>query len=167
MKTYIFIIVILSISTIAIAQRPDDYHEQLDGLINKTVPLIRAGELSSEMEQDDGIYLLDTREKEEYNVSHIAGADCVGYDNFRMRSVKDIPRDATVVVYCSLGVRSEKVGEKLTEAGFTDVRNLYGGIFEWVHEEQPVISKKGDTTRKVHAFNEEWSRWLYKGEKVY
>jgi len=33
-------------------------------------------------------------------------------------------------VYCSLGIRSEVIAKKLKKAGYTNVFNLYGGIFE-------------------------------------
>ena len=36
-----------------------------------------------------------------------------------------------IIVYCSIGVRSEDIGEKLKELGYTKILNLYGGIFDW------------------------------------
>jgi rhodanese-related sulfurtransferase len=111
--------------------------------------------------------ILKTREKNEFLVSHISGAQCVGYESFNMKKVKNIPKDAQIIIYCSLGVRSEKVGEKMIEEGYTNVYNLSGGIFEWVFRELPIVDDKGKRTLKVHTYNEEWSRWLLKGEITY
>lgn len=112
------------------------------------------------------VVLLDSREPGEFAVSHIKGARCVGYDDFDMSALKDIPKDTEIVVYCSVGYRSEKIGEKLLEEGFTNVSNLYGGIFNWVNAGNPVVDGNG-ATPKVHAYNKKWGQWLEKGEKVY
>ena len=93
----------------------------------------------------------------------------VGYDNFDIASVeKQYPnKDDKIVVYCSLGIRSETVGEKLKKAGYTNVYNLYGGIFEWKNKDFSVIDSEEKETEKVHTFNKDWSKWLEKGEKIY
>jgi len=115
------------------------------------------------------IILLDGREKKEYKVSHLKGAKFVGYEKFNLKkTIKSLPnKEACIVVYCSLGVRSEDIAEKLKEAGYTNVFNLYGGIFEWKNNENKVVNQKGIETQKVHAFSKEWGVWLTKGIKVY
>ncbi|MFK7747564.1 MAG: rhodanese-like domain-containing protein [Kordia sp.] len=142
----------------------------LDSLLlkenKKSVPYITVAELL----QKENIVLLDSREKIEYETSHIENAVCVGYDKFKLKKIKKIlPKDKNtpIVVYCSLGIRSEDVGEKLKKAGYKNVYNLYGGIFEWKNQDNPVIDNKGDTTENVHTFNEDWSIWLKKGVKIY
>ena len=112
------------------------------------------------------VVLLDSREPGEFEVSHIKGARNVGYDDFDMSALKDIPKDTEIVIYCSVGYRSEKIGEKLLDEGFTNVSNLYGGIFNWVNEGNQVVDGNG-ATPKVHAYNKKWGQWLEKGEKVY
>ncbi len=115
------------------------------------------------------VYILDAREEAEFNVSHIPGARYIGYDRFKKKTVQDIPKDAKVVVYCSVGYRSEKIGEKLRKDGFTDVYNLYGSIFEWVNAGNPVENAAGEETNAVHTYNKKWSQWVIDGraEKVY
>ena len=46
------------------------------------------------------------------------------------------------IVYCTIGARSETIGEKLKKNGFTNVYNLYGGIFEWKNADFKVLNKK-------------------------
>lgn len=112
------------------------------------------------------VIFLDSREKDEYKVSHIKDAIWIGYDDFNMRRVKNIPKDSKIIVYCSVGKRSEDITARLEKAGYTDVANMYGGIFEWVNSEQPVYN--GDEkTNQVHAYNKAWGVWVNKGEKVY
>ena len=110
---------------------------------------------------------LDAREPREYAVSHIGGAISVGYDYFKLEDLPpQLAKDRRIVVYCSIGYRSEKVTEKLRKAGFTNVSNLYGGIFEWVNEGLPVVNQSG-LTSDIHAYDRTWGVWLKKGRKVY
>ncbi len=110
---------------------------------------------------------LDAREKREYDVSHLKDAIYVGFNEFTIASIKDIAKDNPVIVYCSVGYRSEKISEKLISADFTNVSNLYGGIFEWVNEGHVVYDLYNQPTDKVHGYNSLWGMWLTEGEKVY
>ena len=144
--------------------------EKLDRLLTKfnlkNVPYISVEALAMDKTK---IILLDAREEKEYKVSHIKDAICVGYDDFKVKkTIKKLPnKDAKIVVYCSLGIRSETIAYKLIQKGYTNVYNLYGGIFEWKNNNFTVLDTQGSETEKVHTFNKNWSKWLYKGEKVY
>jgi rhodanese-related sulfurtransferase len=158
-------ILFLVISSTAFGQK------KLDKLLNKwnkkNVPYMSVETLA--LPKTDAI-LLDAREEKEYEVSHLENAICVGYDKFKLEeTIARLPEDknAKIVVYCSLGIRSETVAHKLIEAGYTNVYNLYGGIFEWKNANFKVIDTLGKSTEKVHTFNKDWSKWLKKGKKVY
>lgn len=110
---------------------------------------------------------LDAREKREFDVSHLKNAIWVGYDDFEMSRVKKIAKNKKVIVYCSVGYRSEKITEKLTKAGYTNVTNIVGGVFEWKNLNYPLIDNTGKETDKVHAYSKTWGVWLNKGEKIY
>ncbi|CAM3450194.1 rhodanese-like domain-containing protein [Pontibacter korlensis] len=143
------------------------YALMLKGLYSNSIPTIKPNELQAILSSDEKrTLLLDTRQPEEYGVSHIAGAQFVGYDSFEVEQLKGVAKDTPVILYCSVGYRSEKIGDKLQEAGFTNVRHLYGGIFEWVNQGLPVYNQK-EKTNKIHAFSKSWGVWLQKGEKVY
>ena len=131
----------------------------------ESVPYISVDELA--MPKTDAI-LLDARELSEFNVSHLEDAVCVGYDEFNLETTTELLPDksATIVVYCSLGIRSEDVAEQLKKAGYTNVFNLFGGIFEWKNNDFTIYNTEGETD-DVHAFSKEWSKWLTKGNKIY
>lgn len=134
----------------------------LNGIYDNDFPLV----YPEQQNVLDKSLLLDTREKEEFEVSHLAGAKWVGYETFDIKSMNNVPKEQKIVVYCSIGARSQDIGKKLKEAGFTEVYNLYGGIFHWVNEDHKVFV--GDVhTEKVHAFDRKWGVWLRKGQKVY
>lgn len=135
----------------------------IDALNHETVPYVSVAELK----RMPRAVLLDTRQKKEFSVSHLPGARWVGYEEFDLKSVGDVPRNAPIVVYCSVGYRSERVGEKLQAAGYQNVRNLYGSLFEWVNQGNPVVGPDGKPTTRVHAYDRLWGVWLKRGEKVY
>lgn len=139
------------------------YALMLQGLLSHTVEEVEPEEVA---EMKD-VVLLDSREPREYEVSHIEDAECVGYDELDLSVVEDLPKDQKIVVYCSVGYRSEKVTEKLLEMGFTDVANMYGGIFEWVNMGYPVVDTDGEMTEFVHAYDRVWGVWLDSDSKVY
>lgn len=133
---------------------------------SEDVPYISVEELR--MNQfDDEVVILDAREPEEFQVSHLKNAEYAGYNNFSIDNLKGISKDAEIVVYCSLGIRSEDIAQKLRKAGFKNVQNLYGGIFNWKNKGYPVYDLKGKETNKVHAYSEKWSKYLNNAEKIY
>jgi len=116
---------------------------------------------------NDDVIILDARKKTEYEVSHLKNSIFVGYDNFDISSLKSIRKEQKIVVYCSVGIRSENIADKIISAGYTNVQNLYGGIFKWKNEGFPVVDLKGMETEKVHVFSKHWAKYLKKGEKIY
>ena len=143
------------------------YDQLLKTLYRGTVPLVQPAALATTLRDKPGaVILLDTRTPTEYRISHLQGARFVDFGSFEQATFQDLPRDQTVVVYCSVGYRSERVGERLKALGFRDVRNLYGGIFQWVNEGRPIYNARGQT-QDVHPYSALWSTWLVKGRKVY
>ena len=132
----------------------------------ESIPYIYSDDLKKEQTQ---YVLLDSREKKEYQISHIKNAFQVGYDFFNLDSVqKNIPdKNSKIVVYCSVGIRSEDIAEKLKKTGYNNVFNLYGGIFEWKSNDNSVYNSKEKETDSIHTFSKAWSKWLRKGTKVY
>ncbi|QMU28689.1 rhodanese-like domain-containing protein [Adhaeribacter radiodurans] len=143
------------------------FDKQLNILYKKTVPLIQPAQLATELKNNQNIILLDTRSPAEFAVSHLPAAQFVNYDEFSLAQVKHLAFDTPIVVYCSVGVRSEKIGEKLLRAGYKNVRNLYGGIFEWKNKGMIVVKPDNTPTDSVHTYNHYWAIWLKKGIKVY
>jgi rhodanese-related sulfurtransferase len=117
----------------------------------------------------DSILILDSREASEYNVSHIESAKFVGFNKFSKKDfdaqVSD--KDTPIVVYCSVGIRSDRISKKLQKMGYTNVKNLYGGIFEWKNKGFPILDSTNIETENIHVYSKIWSKWSLKGVKVY
>ncbi|MEM8582904.1 MAG: rhodanese-like domain-containing protein [Bacteroidota bacterium] len=112
--------------------------------------------------------LLDARELEEYEVSHIPDAQHIGYRNPNFDLLDDLNKDRPVVVYCTIGYRSERVARQLRDRGFSEVYNLYGSVYAWLLAGLNLQTLDGEVTQKVHAYNRRWATYLPDNfEKVY
>jgi rhodanese-related sulfurtransferase len=141
------------------------FDKKVASMISFTVPTISP----SNAKKITNAVFLDAREKAEFDISHLPNARYIGYDNFNPKKLENITKETPIVVYCSIGYRSEKIGEKLLKMGYKNVHNLYGSIFEWVNQGNEVVDNQGITTKKIHTYNKKWSKWLDdgKGEKVW
>ncbi|WP_345275816.1 rhodanese-like domain-containing protein [Litoribaculum gwangyangense] len=163
MKTSFFFCFII-FSMIGFSQ--NDISKLLQKYNSESIPYISVETLQ---EDKSNIIFLDAREKKEFQVSHLKNAIYVGYDSFNLDSVakKLTNKNSKIVVYCSLGIRSEDIGEKLKKAGYKNVFNLYGGIFEYKNQNLSIYNSKGKTTDSIHAYSKTWGKWLKNGIKIY
>jgi rhodanese-related sulfurtransferase len=156
-----FITLLLTFSGIA----QNSIAKELERLNKNTVPYISVQELQAKPKY----IVLDARELKEYNTSHLKNAIYVGFNKFDNSKVtkKIENKNSPIAVYCSIGVRSEKIAEKLIKLGYTNVYNVYGGIFEYKNSGGTVVNNSNKATDSVHTFNKRWSEYLQKGIKVY
>lgn len=160
---FIIAIIFLAITSNMLSCTPEDnFDQKLKLLYKNTVPLIQPQQLAHELNTNVQLTTLDCRGLEEYKVSHIKNAKYVGYKDFNMADVQDISKESKIIVYCTVGYRSERIGEKLLEAGYTNVYNLYGGIIEWANRDYAVYGPQNKKTSKVHTYSKEWEQWLKK-----
>ncbi|MTI32123.1 rhodanese-like domain-containing protein [Xanthovirga aplysinae] len=146
---------------------PRNFEKMVDSIYQNSVPLVQAGDLNRQLIREDKIIILDTRSIKEFKVSHLDNAIFIDNAAFSIDQVDTIPKSTKIIVYCSVGYRSELIGKELINAGYQNVYNLYGGIFEWKNEGFTVVNQKGQPTDSVHTFNKNWSKWLIKGKKIY
>ncbi len=142
------------------------YTQLLKTLYRNTVPTVMPAALAKELRQPGEVLLLDSRTPAEFKVSHLRGARFVHFDSIATEKFEGMDRRRPVVVYCSVGYRCERLGERLHALGFKQVRNLYGGLFQWMNEGYPVYNAQG-LTKNVHPYSVLWSPWLNQGNKVY
>jgi len=144
----------------------ETFTQMTDSLLAGSVRLIQAEEFQNMIASGKEIFIIDSRSSSEYEISRLENAIFIDYETFNPIKVENIAKSATIVVYCSVGYRSEKTGEKLLDAGFSDVYNLNGGIFQWVNEGRKIYNSTGETAR-IHGYSEDWAKWLERGEVIY
>lgn len=120
---------------------------------------LEAEGVEAEQADDRGTVLLDVRRADEYAVSRLEGAIRVDPDATSLDGV-ELPVGTTkqtpIVVYCSVGYRSSRLAERLIEAGWENVENLEGSIFEWAALGHPLVDDQG-AVEKVHPYGRPWS----------
>lgn len=124
------------------------------------VAVISVAELADWLDQEAARpLLLDTRPEAEFAVSHLPGAQRIAPQTQEFDQLRSLPRDTPIVTYCSVGYRSARVADRLQSAGFTNVRNLEGSIFEWANTGHPVY--QGDRqVHQVHPYDQLWGQLL-------
>jgi len=142
------------------------YNNMLQKKYQQGFPVIHP-EAAEVLVNNGEVTFLDTREVDEYAVSHIPGAVDVGYKKVAWEKIEALDKSRKIIVYCSVGIRSEAIGKQLLQKGFTDVYNLYGGIFLWADQGRELIDSEGNKTSKVHGYNRWWGRWVKKAKVVY
>lgn len=124
------------------------------------VPHMLPTELETLRSSGERMFVLDTRSKDEYNISHIAGAKRVGFEDFTSEKVWMLNREYTIVAYCAEGERSKYVAEYLHMMGFADVYVLEGSLINWKNSGHEVIDAEGTSTDKIHVYNRENAKLL-------
>jgi sulfur-carrier protein adenylyltransferase/sulfurtransferase len=97
-------------------------------------------ELKARLDRGEGVFVLDVRNPEEFQICRIPGSTLVPLpalgDRFR-----ELSPDREMVVHCKSGMRSAKAVQFLREQGYTKVRNLKGGILAWADKIDPAMPK--------------------------
>ena len=99
-------------------------------------------ELKERMDRGD-VFLLDVREPREYDIAKIDGSVLIPLGELpkRLNELPKGPDAPDIIVQCKSGVRSAKAVNLLRENGFDRVRNLKGGILEWIARIDPTLHR--------------------------
>lgn len=83
--------------------------------------------------KDKNVYLLDVREKYEFDTGHIKKAKLVPSTNFNEEFEKlKIKKKDKIALYCRSGSRSDFIARKLISEGYENIYNLEMGVIEWL-----------------------------------
>lgn len=100
---------------------------------------ISVQEVRERLECDDGIILLDVRERHEIRIAQIGG--CHIPLGELLGRVHELDSSQLVAVLCHYGIRSKQAVEFLKQLGFKKVRNIVGGIDKWSQEIDPTVPR--------------------------
>jgi adenylyltransferase/sulfurtransferase len=98
-------------------------------------------ELKAALDRGDKLVLVDVREPQEYEINRIPGSVLIPLGEIPRRYEELGDKDGLVVTQCKSGVRSAKAAAFLRTAGFTNVKNLTGGILGWIDQVDPSQPK--------------------------
>ncbi|MFT3911007.1 MAG: rhodanese-like domain-containing protein [Ferruginibacter sp.] len=93
---------------------------------------ISSSELKNKLDANEDVALIDVREPDEHAAYNIGGVLLPLGNILSMQtdSIDDL-RNKEVVCYCRSGNRSMQACMMLETFGFTNVKNLVGGMMEW------------------------------------
>jgi len=103
--------------------------------------------------------VLDARTTAEYAVSHLRDALLVDPGRPGLRPLAARAKNDPIVVYSSVGYRSARLAHWLSGQGYTNVRNLSGGVFQWANEDRPLF-RDGRPAAEVHPYDRRWGLLL-------
>ena len=96
-------------------------------------------ELCAMYENNEDVIVLDTRNEYETRVGLFENAVDLQLDTFRdfPDAIEQLPeeyKDKQIVMYCTGGIRCEKASAVMLKAGFSDVKQLEGGVLDYFKE---------------------------------
>ena len=97
-------------------------------------------DLKTRIDGKDEVLVLDVREPQEFQICRIPGSTLIPLNDLPQR-LAELEGYKDMVVHCKSGVRSAKAVKLLHEAGFSDAKNLRGGILAWIDEIDPSLPK--------------------------
>src|SRR5688500_9845719 len=97
-------------------------------------------ELKKKLDAGDDLFILDVREPNEYQINRIPGSTLIPLGELPRR-YQELPKDREIIAHCKMGGRSAKAQEFLKSVGITNVKNLKGGVLEWVDKVDPSQPK--------------------------
>lgn len=101
---------------------------------------LEAGEALELIESDPGLIVLDIRTSDEVATGTLPGVDefIDFYSPTFQAQIEELDPNATYLVYCRSGNRTQEATRLMAELGFTDVYELDGGIDGWASSGQPL-----------------------------
>lgn len=108
--------------------------------MNMQIPEVTVTQLKQELDSEAPPTLIDVREADELEISRFPK-----YRHIPMRElvarIQELDAAENMVIVCRSGNRSGQVTAYLARAGFTNVRNLVGGINEWARIVDPSLAR--------------------------
>jgi len=92
---------------------------------------ISVTELKEKLDAKEDFLFIDVREPYEYAEFNL-GAKLIPIGDIpsKLAELEEF-KENEIIVHCRSGARSGQVKEFMSAAGFTNVRNVIGGILEW------------------------------------
>ncbi len=104
---------------------------------DETSAQISVRQLKQRWDRGDRPFVLDVREEYEYRLAHL-DAHLIPLRELSGR-VSELDPSKEIIVYCHVGGRSMSAVRFLNSKGFTNVKNLAGGIDAWAREIDPTM----------------------------
>jgi hydroxyacylglutathione hydrolase len=100
------------------------------------LPQLSVHELRARLSTETNLVLVDVREDAEFDGRRVRDSIHIPFWALEARRA-ELPQDRPLAVMCEGGLRSSLGASLLARAGFTDVRNVAGGMSAWLQAGYP------------------------------
>jgi adenylyltransferase/sulfurtransferase len=139
----------MSIGTSETDNRPSEIHR-----LDPTDPEISVDEAKELLRGRDRTMVIDIRSEGVCRLGHIKGARFIPADRIEAELAELSDKDsARVLVYCSFGLRSLPVAERLRETGFSGARSIAGGYSAWLRAGGDVVTSSRFTPHQLDRYS--------------
>ena len=97
-------------------------------------------ELKTRLDKGDKLVLMDVREPWEFALAKLDGSVLIPLATLP-QSLDKLDRQAEIIAYCHHGMRSADATGLLLQQGFSNVKNLIGGIDAWSAQIDPSVPR--------------------------
>jgi adenylyltransferase/sulfurtransferase len=101
---------------------------------------ITVRELKDRMDRGEAPVVIDVREPNEHAICQIPGARLIPQGQLTQH-LGEFDPSTEIVVHCKSGGRSARAVAMMRHFGFTNARNLTGGVIAWINEIDPSQQK--------------------------
>jgi len=97
---------------------------------------ITPSEAAEKLKLGQEVVLLDVRTPQEYDEAHLKNAvllplQSLSQESLEARDLGNGIRDKEIIIYCHSGGRSIAACSFMSQLGYTNIKNLTGGISRW------------------------------------
>ena len=159
MKHLKLFIIIITLSALSSCVGIYEDGKELASVVGNKVEGITVEELEAKIEAGEEFYLLDIRQKNEYKDGNIEGSFNIprGILEFKIRDTtfwQDqmfySPLDTSeIIIYCKAGDRGTLATYALQQLGFTNVKNLSGGMKAWEEKDANEVAETEDSKFEI------------------
>ncbi len=112
---------------------PPSQHDESEDEPMQPMPQVKempVEQLKARLDRGEQPLIVDVREQWEYNLVNLPQAKLIPMNTIPQR-MSELDKDAEIIVHCHHGPRSWNVAAYLLQNGFSNVKNLTGGIDAW------------------------------------
>jgi rhodanese-related sulfurtransferase len=103
--------------------------------------VITVEELKSKRDAGERFRLIDVREPQEHHLARIEGSELKPLGQIIQWAQDLDDKNEEIILHCHHGMRSDRACQYLASQGFTQVKNLEGGIDEWSSKVDPSVPR--------------------------
>jgi rhodanese-related sulfurtransferase len=106
---------------------------------SSTATDLSVSEFSSKV-TEAAVITLDVRTPGEFSEGHIEGAQLIDFQSGNFENeIASLDKAKTYAVYCRSGNRSGQAVKVMSDAGFSNLYNLNGGVIDWANAGLPLV----------------------------